>query len=917
MQPKLLNLLRKVCFLLPIVMVSSLNGSAQSGSTLVGLWKMEEGSGATLIDNSGNGNNAVLQNAKDITWGAGKQGLALFLPGTTSRFGIAPNQASLNIPDKITIAAWVNPAEIRNCTILSKTGNDGYALGLASTGKVEFQINSNTNGLTYKVYSNSNYVANGTTWTHVAATFDGTTSKIYINGILDIAVTFPAPVAIITNTSGLYIGSLLGDRRWRGGLDEVRLYRGALTATEIGPLAGVIPPAAPTLIAPANGATNLEYTQTLSFNSVPSATRYKIEVSTASDFSTTVLSQDNLTTTSVQISNLNPNTVHYWRVRAGNNGGDGDWSSVWQFKTAVLTIPEAPDLISPANGATNMPFNPIFNWNAVFGALKYRLEVSTDASFASTVAVLDNLQSLSAQVSNLLANTQYYWRVRASNAAGNGAWSAVWNFTTNQPATTGFASLTRFTPFAIAGNTADKPQAKVWMYDNRWWSVISTDQGTRVFRLDGTVWTSILTISTSSATKSDCVSVGSVTHILLYRSSNPSYISSIEYDFVNKTYKLWSQRPDLARVNLDAGVETAVMTIDGTGRMWVANAGVNDIFVRWSDAPYSTFSAPISIANDVNDDDICAIAAMPGKIGVLWGNQNTHLYGFKTHTNGNSPASWSADEKPASQSALDIKSGIADDHLAMIAGADGTLYCAIKTGYDSKTYPMVGLLVRRPSGVWDNLYPVAYYELGGSRPMVILNEAMGKVKVVYTTTGSRRDIVYREASTSNIVFGNEMPLLADGKLYDYSSSTHQVYNSQVVIVATDQTNMPKKLIGVIANDDPNAPAIEASPAVSEILPAAANKVAVNDEDINAQVSAYPNPFSGSTVVSFVAPRTGKYTALLTDYKGSKLSILEKGETEKGKVTRINVSGTGLSNGVYFVKVEVAGVSKTIKLVFER
>ena len=33
--------------------------------------------------------------------------------------------------------------------------------------------------------------------------------------------------------------------------------------------------------------------------------------------------------------------------------------------------------------------------------------------------------------------------------------------------------------------------------------------------------------------------------------------------------------------------------------------------------------------------------------------------------------------------------------------ADGTLYAAVKTSYDSSGYPKIALLVRRPNGVWD------------------------------------------------------------------------------------------------------------------------------------------------------------------------------------------------------------------------
>ena len=228
-------------------------------STLVGNWKMNEGSGATLLDASAYGNNATLQKTKDVTWVTGIEGLALNLPGTSDRFAIAPNSASLNITAAITIAAWIRPIDVSTRTILGKTSPDGYELSINKTNKVEFEFNTTTNGATYRIVSNTNYPSNATTWMHVAATFDGTTSKIYINGIQDNSITYN-PVTIKTNTSGLFIGSLNGSGRWKGGLDDVRLYNGALTAAEISIISGTVPvpvPAAPVLISPANASTNI------------------------------------------------------------------------------------------------------------------------------------------------------------------------------------------------------------------------------------------------------------------------------------------------------------------------------------------------------------------------------------------------------------------------------------------------------------------------------------------------------------------------------------------------------------------------------------------------------------------------------------------------------------------------------------
>ncbi|MEI6945605.1 CotH kinase family protein [Paraflavisolibacter sp. H34] len=206
-------------------------------AVLVGHWKMDEGQGAVLTDHSGNGHHARLQDPRDVRWTAGREGLALVLPGSEGRVAIAPDHPGLRITDALSIAAWIRPLDVSTRTILSKSGPDGYSFALNDDGRLEFRFNHDTHGNAYRLVSRMPYPFDSCTWMHVAATFDGTTSRIYVNGVLDTAITYAGPVAILENRSGLQIGSLLGLRRWKGALDEVRLYHGALSAAEVAGLA--------------------------------------------------------------------------------------------------------------------------------------------------------------------------------------------------------------------------------------------------------------------------------------------------------------------------------------------------------------------------------------------------------------------------------------------------------------------------------------------------------------------------------------------------------------------------------------------------------------------------------------------------------------------------------------------------------
>jgi len=95
-------------------------------------------------------------------------------------------------------------------------------------------------------------------------------------------------------------------------------------------------PGAPTLAAPANGATNIDLRPTFQWNAVSQAGIYHLEVSTSPTFGSLVYSTDVDTTTHTITSDLNSSTLYWWRVRADNGCGSSAYSSAWSFTTHPL-----------------------------------------------------------------------------------------------------------------------------------------------------------------------------------------------------------------------------------------------------------------------------------------------------------------------------------------------------------------------------------------------------------------------------------------------------------------------------------------------------------------------------------------------------------------------------------------------------
>jgi len=191
-----------------------------------------------------------------------------------------------------------------------------------------------------------------------------------------------------------------------------------------------VPPPAPGLVSPQNQAENLPVDPTLTWNAVNSAESYHLQVADNDMFNSPVFDDATLSATSQQISGLSKITQYFWRVRAANSAGPGDWSDTWSF-TTIPDIPLAPDLISPSNFSVNVPFNPTLSWNAVDYAKTYELQVAKEISIGSPVFSKSDIIETSFQLSSLDFFQDYFWRIRASNAAGDGDWSAIWKFKTS------------------------------------------------------------------------------------------------------------------------------------------------------------------------------------------------------------------------------------------------------------------------------------------------------------------------------------------------------------------------------------------------------------------------------------------------------------------------------------------------------
>lgn len=103
----------------------------------------------------------------------------------------------------------------------------------------------------------------------------------------------------------------------------------------------------------------------------------------------------------------------------------------WIYGIGSVSL-SAPLLSAPQNAASNISLSPLLFWNKVVGTnVNYRLQVSQNQNFSSTIYDVNNLVNNQYQLSGLVNNSTYYWRVNATNAVnGTSDWSQIWSFTT-------------------------------------------------------------------------------------------------------------------------------------------------------------------------------------------------------------------------------------------------------------------------------------------------------------------------------------------------------------------------------------------------------------------------------------------------------------------------------------------------------
>ncbi len=442
----------------PVMSVSSGIVLPNPSSGLVACYSFN----GTANDISGNGNNATIYGPVLTNDRFGNANSAYLFSGTNNYIYVESPVGLPNGNSPRTIAAWIN--------CYGDTAGDKYqsiaGYGSALNGQ-SFSLERGGNSGSendkklFVLGWNNDY--RGTTtladnqWKHVAVTFDGTNTKLYVDGVLD--GTNPKVYNTVLNAEGLRIGFMISNDGWHsyfnGAIDDVYIYNRALTQNEITALANVVSPtvvsitAVSGVTAPARGGTPVsaitetaQYTGSVSWSPAHST----FAASTAYTATITLTPKTGYTLTGVAANSFTVTGAS----SVSNSADSGVITAVFPATAAapdtIISLTTVSGVTAPARGGT--PVSAITETAQYTGSVSWSPAHSTFAASTAYTATITLTPKTGYTLTGVAANSFTVTGASSvSNSADSGVITAVFPATAAAPDT--IISLT-----AVSGVTA-------------------------------------------------------------------------------------------------------------------------------------------------------------------------------------------------------------------------------------------------------------------------------------------------------------------------------------------------------------------------------------------------------------------------------------------------------------------------------
>jgi hypothetical protein len=212
---------------------------------LAAWWKFDETSGAAVADSAGANHGTLFNGASRVP---GRFGTAISFNGVNQYLEV-PHSSTLHSDRQLTVAGWLRlnslgetwqgvfwKGNVPDCT--AGCENREYSLWLRNDGLLQFASTpADRVGIgQLKCNTSPGRVVTGR-WYHVAAIIDSDAGhmKLYVDGIEACSVPYSG-AGIRTSTGPFRVGTNPNWASLNGSIDDLRIYRRALTAEEIAAL---------------------------------------------------------------------------------------------------------------------------------------------------------------------------------------------------------------------------------------------------------------------------------------------------------------------------------------------------------------------------------------------------------------------------------------------------------------------------------------------------------------------------------------------------------------------------------------------------------------------------------------------------------------------------------------------------------
>ncbi len=367
---------------------------------------------------------------------------------------MAANSPQQNVP-YTTVSFWVNIKALPGSGEVFLLSNGGWQerwkISLPAHGKPVWTTN-NTSGISDMDSGGGNELPVGV-WKHVVMIHDGTTDKIFIDGVLKGSKSVTGALNSTAKPLGIGYNPIDGGNWFNGSIDEVQIYNKALTDAEVAALyaAQSQAPANPDNQAPsAPQDLNADvFFNNITLSWLPSTDNVAVTAYNVYQDGSKVLTTAN---TAAYFANVTAQTDFIFGVSAVDAAGNESTISTLNVtsgeeQTPDTAPPTAPGNLTAATGATSV----LLSWDAstddrgVFGYV-----VTVDGTFFDSLAE----NSTSILVNGLDPLTLYSFEVYAFDKAGNNSPISELTISTDAEINTGEAGLVAWYPFEGNANDA-------------------------------------------------------------------------------------------------------------------------------------------------------------------------------------------------------------------------------------------------------------------------------------------------------------------------------------------------------------------------------------------------------------------------------------------------------------------------------